>query len=845
MFKLKSGFNLFIATIFLINVLNLPSAKAENLSLPVPGTMVNLSATFEPMLIKGLKIHPENPFLFDFIIDTGNDRYLLAQTPAARQSLKNESRTLIKYFLTAMTVPEKDLWVNLSPYEKNRMIAPNLGQTEMGRDMLAQDYILKQLTASLIYPEKNLGKEFWDRVYAKALEMYGTTQIPVNTFNKVWIVADRADIYEQGNVAYIMGAHLKVMLEEDYLSLEKHKDTVQNDAHSISANIVRQIILPEIEHEVNAGKNFSPLRQMFYSMILASWYKMALKNALLTQIYGNQSKVKVGVNQEDPKANEEIFQRYLKAYKKGVFNYIKDSETSNGVSDAPLHQSIPRKYFSGGLEVFPDGNPTNVIHRHEPWKNSAMTGTILDARVDTTPIHQNSAMHTENSISDNPEKIHRIAQNILMEILLGNMGPKNNFRLMDVQQRIQDLVPIIGTFTEEQLLKALDMLLHKNLLQPTTNNSWKLSAAMDPIDAFIHSSYVPETPLLPINPVAVRPLIPVNFPQMLIAPTISGRLKAEQIILNGLHSPFLIIQAQALEAGAEFDYIDIKHAAKELLDPTRKYKERINIKAVISAAGTVLCYPKEFSEYIQRAKEVLKYYLLSPDPQVFEAALTETMTSDPNADLSELLQNSVNPLIFASESIFLSNKLVAMMDEKPQRFAKYPALQKAARVKFKSVIKQIVSYPNNKNLSTDSLYIARQELKRERTLFRTWWNSKTITALENYVDFQLQEENPIAADIQLSQLIYDHRRVLQSKISLNHHQNTGHPMSIENAPLIKGGIDLDRNKMQIMIQGDGNHSNAAQLTIDNNMIKRIKENGFDGLEFKIESITPVSNLPLH
>ena len=135
------------------------------------------------------------------------------------QSLEQESKKLIKYFLAAMTVPEKDLWVNLSPYEKNRMIASNLAQTEMGRDMLAQDYILKQLTASLIYPEKNLGKTFWDEVYAKAQQLYGTTQIPVNTFNKVWIVADKADVYEHDNVAYVVGAHLKVMLEEDYLAL--------------------------------------------------------------------------------------------------------------------------------------------------------------------------------------------------------------------------------------------------------------------------------------------------------------------------------------------------------------------------------------------------------------------------------------------------------------------------------------------------------------------------------------------------------------------------------------------------------------------------------------------------
>jgi len=44
--------------------------------------------------------------------------------------------------------------VTQSAYEKDRIIPEQLGQTVMGRDMLAQDYILKQLTASLIYPEK-------------------------------------------------------------------------------------------------------------------------------------------------------------------------------------------------------------------------------------------------------------------------------------------------------------------------------------------------------------------------------------------------------------------------------------------------------------------------------------------------------------------------------------------------------------------------------------------------------------------------------------------------------------------------------------------------------------------
>ncbi len=249
------------------------------------------------------------------------------------------------------------------------MIPYELGKTELGRDMLVQDYILKQLTASLIYPEKELGKKFWDNVYAKARQMYGVTDIPVNTFNKVWIVADKAKVLERNNAAYIVGSHLKVMLEEDYLAFEKNKKGLSSPKSSVGdpdgdsssgfptkafgndkgvnnlgSQIVRQVILPELEKEVNQGQNFAPLRQMFYSMILASWYKIALKDALLNQVYSNKGKTG-GVLSDDPAVKQKIYEQYLKAYKKGVFNYIKED------MDAVSKQPVPRKYFSGGEKM--------------------------------------------------------------------------------------------------------------------------------------------------------------------------------------------------------------------------------------------------------------------------------------------------------------------------------------------------------------------------------------------------------------------------------------------------------------------------------------------------------------
>src|ERR1039457_172443 len=210
---------------FLINILGpIPMAQAEDLTLPAPGRMVALSSAYEPAVLKGIKLDPQNPFRFHFYVDTGNSLPLRGEGKGGenQEQLKQESSKLIKYFLASLTIPEKDLWVNLSPYEKDRIVPQEFGQTEMGRDLLAQDYLLKQITASLIYPESKLGKEFWQKVYAQAQAKYGTTNIPINTFNKVWIVPEKAVVYENGGVAFVLENHLKVMLEQDYLSLQKH-----------------------------------------------------------------------------------------------------------------------------------------------------------------------------------------------------------------------------------------------------------------------------------------------------------------------------------------------------------------------------------------------------------------------------------------------------------------------------------------------------------------------------------------------------------------------------------------------------------------------------------------------
>ncbi len=398
--KTPKAISIIVLTAFLTTSLNISGYAKDVSLLPAPGVMVHLSPEFTPAHLKGIVIHPDNALKFDFIINKGDK-------PLDEVTKKAEYTKLIKYFLASLAVPDDNQWVNLSPYEKNRIIKEDFGKTEMGRDLLAQDYLLKQITASLIYPQDKLGQKFWDEVYAKAQQQFGTTNIPVNTFNKVWIVPDDAVIYEKGNTAYVIKHHLKVMLEEDYLSLGKHGGIQEksirdsNKAHAIGSQVVREVVLPQLEKEVNEGQNFAPLRQVYSGMLLAAWYKRALKESLLSKIYADKSKIK-GINQ-DPKNNEAIYQQYLKAFKKGVFNFIKEDV------DKYSKQTIPRKYFSGG--TIGDGamfaKVVRIIKTLDPAQAASLAKSLASDDLAQVMAHetQDSAMSgTEVNFSWNNGK---------------------------------------------------------------------------------------------------------------------------------------------------------------------------------------------------------------------------------------------------------------------------------------------------------------------------------------------------------------------------------------------------------------------------------------------------------
>ena len=311
----------------------------ELLGLPAIGSRVNITNRFTPLLLKGLQIDINEFLNLGFIIDTGNEDKL------SKKWVRMESEKLVKYFLTALTVPEEDLWVNLSPYEGDKIVAEGFGKTEMSRDLLAQDYLLKQLTASLMFPEGEVGRQFWNRVKEEFLEKHGVEDMSVQSFSKVWIVPDESVVFEDKNRVYVTKSTLKVMMEKDYLATEKHGGNENADIVVDSKKaVIRNSIISAIEKEVNHGSHFAKLRQIYHALILAKWYKQKVRNVVLDNMYLNKNKTK-GVDLDDKNVNKKIYERYVRSYEEGVFSYIREEY------DETYQEIVPRKYFSGGANM--------------------------------------------------------------------------------------------------------------------------------------------------------------------------------------------------------------------------------------------------------------------------------------------------------------------------------------------------------------------------------------------------------------------------------------------------------------------------------------------------------------
>ncbi|MFH0856190.1 MAG: HEAT repeat domain-containing protein, partial [Candidatus Omnitrophota bacterium] len=339
-------------------------------------------AKFRPLHLRYLAYDSRNNN-FKVLLDKGD----LKSLPA--QELKSSTKALLSYFLTGLTLPNSSFWVNLRPDSPDNIIDEYLSKTDAGRIMLEADLQLKKDTALYTSPQTSEGREYWNKLYKKAEELYGYDSITIPTLTRPWIVPGEIIIREalgpgqppMGTVpeapsAYIYKATLKVMLESDYLkessssgrgiSLAENNpysfpDTRARALNEYSSQLIRELIIPKLTREVNSSKRYAPLRQVYYSLILAQWFKARAKaeGGVFPQSYQEALQRKAppasaaallalidscnlaNLTSQEGWSKTTYFKAYQKSFAEGEYNIKEPVYTPTG-------QSI-RSYFSGGL----------------------------------------------------------------------------------------------------------------------------------------------------------------------------------------------------------------------------------------------------------------------------------------------------------------------------------------------------------------------------------------------------------------------------------------------------------------------------------------------------------------
>ncbi|MBI4707798.1 MAG: hypothetical protein HY761_07745, partial [Candidatus Omnitrophica bacterium] len=156
-------------------------------------------------------------------------------------------------------------------------------------------------------------------------------------------------------------------LEEDYLKGLSPKGTVPGstdysftdprlkELNSYSTELIKELIIPKLTKEVNSSKRYSKLRQVYYSLILAQWFKSRFKQQGLSPSKLSQSISKgtvpalidsknlTNLTSKQSWSKDTYFQAYKKSFAQGEYNL---KEQVYGISG----QSI-RTYMSGGLKL--------------------------------------------------------------------------------------------------------------------------------------------------------------------------------------------------------------------------------------------------------------------------------------------------------------------------------------------------------------------------------------------------------------------------------------------------------------------------------------------------------------
>ncbi|MFA6384257.1 MAG: hypothetical protein WCY10_02665, partial [Candidatus Omnitrophota bacterium] len=292
---------------------------------------------FRPVHLRSFSIDP-NTHNINLILDKGDAKTL------SPSQVQDASRILFQYFQIGLSLPNSMFWVNLRPDDPANIIDPYVEKTDLGKVLLEADLQLKKDMAACTSPDTKEGRAYWNKLYSKAESLFGQSDMEIPTVTRPWIVPGEIIMAQSQDSAYVYKATLKVMLEQDYLKDAKGVDSSDprfNELNEYSSQLIREAILPKLTREVNSAKRYAGLRQVYYSLILAQWYKWTKQSALFAAQIDRRNLD--GLTSKTQWSKQTYYEAYKKSFQQGEYNREETVSSQGGLTI--------RRYFSGGLRT--------------------------------------------------------------------------------------------------------------------------------------------------------------------------------------------------------------------------------------------------------------------------------------------------------------------------------------------------------------------------------------------------------------------------------------------------------------------------------------------------------------
>ena len=349
-------------------------------------------------------------------------------------------------FMTGLIVPNYRFWVNLNPWEADRIIDEPLRQSEVGRVMLEADLQMKRDFGNYVNPCANETiKAFWNLLDKKKDELVqqcmnefpgeirDTNNIGMKGAIRLWIVPDKVYAYTNGTQIYIINTSLTINSEcdldhanfevyfQDISTLSEGCQEKLNESARKYMEYFKELgdrmILPYVITDVNQCNKYENLREVYVALALAQWYKSKMNTRMdIFRDFLDSSSSEV-LKSKNVWSTKEIWERYINLFENCEFECWENEtiKTTRGIRIL----SNPRCY--GGVEfnnikdqlIKIEQIPSDV---QELSKRAITEGVILDGkdvffgcRLHMAPKYETSISSTSPGSSPNHMKSKEIA----------------------------------------------------------------------------------------------------------------------------------------------------------------------------------------------------------------------------------------------------------------------------------------------------------------------------------------------------------------------------------------------------------------------------------------------------